>query len=460
MQGPAIPPVSLRALLSLAWPVVISRSTQVVVGLCDALLVSALGAAPLAATTSGAINTFTLAILPMGIVFIVSTFASQLHGAGDSAGARRFGVYGLMVAGAAQVLCVAAIAAVPWALVKLNYADDVRRPMEAYLRVRLWSGGAIVGMEALANYYGGIGNTRLPMLASVGAMVLNVLGCWLLIAGRAGAPALGVAGAGWAAALATTTAFAVLLGRFVRDARAAGPRALGGGLSLRELGRMLRFGIPSGLNWFLEFAAFTFFVDVVVTGLGTTALAAMMAVIQMNSVAFMPAFGIASAGAILVGQSIGAGARDQVGRVVKLAFWASTAWQCVVGVVCLVAPRPLLGLFAHGEEAAELVGVGAQLLVVMVAWQLVDSAATTLAEALRAAGDTAFTFWMRLVIAWGVFVPGSWWTVRHRGWGPRGAAAWLVIYLSLLALALFLRFRGGAWRRFDLAREAPNPASD
>ena len=47
---------------------VLSRSTQAVVGLCDALMTARLGDHALAAVTTGAINLFSLTILPMGTV--------------------------------------------------------------------------------------------------------------------------------------------------------------------------------------------------------------------------------------------------------------------------------------------------------------------------------------------------------------------------------------------------------
>jgi MATE family multidrug resistance protein len=61
----------LRPLLSLAWPMVLARATQSVIGFSDSLMVAPLGEAPLAAVTTGALNTLAIAILPMGIVFIV-----------------------------------------------------------------------------------------------------------------------------------------------------------------------------------------------------------------------------------------------------------------------------------------------------------------------------------------------------------------------------------------------------
>jgi len=431
---------------------VVSRSTQVVIGIADATMVAHLGAAALAATTAGALNAFTFFILPMGTVFIVSSFSSQLFGMGDLGGARRFAWYGLAVAAGTALLAAAAVPLVPRLLAPLPYAPDVRALMEDYLAVRLFSSGAVVGMEALANFYGGLGNTRLPMRASVLAMALNVGGNWLLIDGRLGLPALGVRGAAIASALSSTCAFLALFAAFVQDGRRHGTGRLRGW----ELRRLLRFGLPSGLNWFFEFLAFAFFMNVVVAGLGTTSLAALMVVIQVNSVAFMPAFGIASAGAILVGQAIGAGRKAEVPGLVGLAFALAGGWQAFVGLAYLAAPDLVLAGFARDPASArELVEIGRRMLLLSVGWQLFDAAATVLAESLRAAGDTAFTLWARLAIAWAVFAPGSWISVRVLGGGDAAAVSWLVAYLALLALVLLLRFRSGAWRRIELVEPTP-----
>ncbi len=438
---------TLRALLALAWPIVVSRSSQVVVGIADAVMVAHLGAAALAATTTGAINAFAIFILPMGTVFIVSSFSSQLFGMGDLAGARRYAWYGLAVAAAMEGLALGALPLVPAALAAFPYEADVRAALEGYLAARLLSAGAVVGLEALGNFYGGLGNTRLPMRASLAAMILNVAGNYVLIDGRLGAPALGVRGAAIASTLATSVAFLWLFGVFVREGRRLGC----GRLDRRELRRLLRFGLPSGLNWFFEFAAFGFFVNVVVAGLGTTSLAALMAVMQVNSVAFMPAFGLASAGAILVGQAIGAARKDAVPGLVGLTFAVAAAWQSLVALAYLAAPELVLAGFAREPETAgALLEAGRRMLVLSAAWQLFDAAASVLAEALRAAGDTTAPMWMRVGLAWLLFAPGSFLAVRVGGRGDTAAVGSLVVYLFALALVLLLRFRSGVWRRIAL----------
>jgi len=441
----------LRALLALAWPMVVSRSSQVVVSIADAVMVAHLGTAALAATTAGATNAFAFFILPMGITFIVSSFSSQLFGMGDPGAARRYGWYGLAVAALAQAAAVLALPFIPSALGLLEYAPDVRAQMEGYLTVRLLSTGSVVGLEALGNYFGGVGNTRLQMRASLVAMVLTVAGNWVFIDGRLGAPALGPRGAALSNTLATGLAFLGLLAVFVRDCRRHGV----GLLRRAELLRVLRFGLPAGFTWFFEFAAYAFFVNIVVAGLGTTSLAALMAVIQVNSVAFMPAFGLASGGAILVGQAIGARRGDRVGALVRLTFAVAAIWQSLVALMYLAAPDLVLSAFARDPASAEaLLAAGRRMLVLSAAWQLFDAAANVLAEALRAAGDTRFTFWARAVVSWLVWAPGSWISVRWLGGGDAAAVAWLVLYLAVLALVLFLRFRSGAWRRIVLVAAA------
>jgi MATE family multidrug resistance protein len=447
-------PANLRTLLTLAWPIVIGRASQTIIGLSDTLMVAHLGAAALASTATGGMNAFTLLILPMGITFIVSSFASQMYGKGDAVGARRYGWYGLLVALFTLLLCLASWPFIDLALAQLSYSEDVRLLMSGYLRIRLLSGGAAIGIEALSNYYGGLGRTRPGMVANVFAMVLNVLGNWVLIDGHFGLPAMGVAGSALASTIATTLGFIGFFIYFFRDGDPKSPAKP----EWAEFGRMLRFGLPSGLNWLFEFGAFVFFANVVVAGLGTPALAAMNSVMSLNSTSFMPAMGLASAGAILVGQAIGANRKDEVPGVVRLTVTATLVWQGSVGLLCLAIPSLLIAPFSSGEGGAEVALIGSRMLMISAAWQLFDAIGMSIAEALRGAGDTLFPMVARLAISWLIFVPGSYYTVRHLGWGDVGATWWLVGYLALLAMAVFLRFRAGSWRNVQLVQGDGLPA--
>jgi MATE family multidrug resistance protein len=156
-----------------------------------------------------------------------------------------------------------------------------------------------------------------------------------------------------------------------------------------------------------------------------------------------------------VGQAIGARAKERVPGVVALAFGVAAGWQALVGAVYLLAPGLVLDGFARDPASASaLLEAGRRMLLLSVAWQLFDAGASVLAEALRAAGDTVFTLWARVAIAWLVFAPGSWVSVRLLGGNDAVAVAWLAGYIALLAIVLLLRFRSGAWRRIVLVEPA------
>jgi len=454
--APALPQLSarsLRTLLTLAWPVILARATQSVIGFCDALMVAPLGEDALAATTTGGLNFFAVIIFPMGTVFIVQSFTAQLRGRGELEAVPRYAFYGLILAALSGVLGLLAIPLLPWLLGQLEYAPKVESLMFQYLAIRLLSVAPAIGVEALGNWYGGLGDTRPAMVAGVIAMLANLALCWLLIEPRWGLPGYGVAGSAAAGAIGTTLGFVVIGRRFVRDRRAL---ASGPALQLRrsEFTRMLRFGVPNGVNWFLELGAFALFINLVVGHLGTTVLAAFNVVLQFNSLAFMPAFGLASAGAILVGESIGARAHDQVWPSVKLTLQVACTWMGTVALLYLGCGSLLLRWFQPPDVSIDRFGaVAAVMLVWSAAWQLFDAVGITISETLRAAGDTTWCMFARIVLGWAFFMPLAWVLVMVFDGGVSAVMGSLVAYVCATALVLAARFASGKWRTIDLVGE-------
>jgi MATE family multidrug resistance protein len=439
----------LGTLLALALPMVLARATQSVITFADAIQVEHLGPGALAATATGGLNVMGLVILPMGLVFIVQSFVAQLVGRGDRDSTPRFAKYGLLLALLAGVLGLALIPAIGPLLSLTSYSPGVQHEMTSYMTIRFLSIGAVVGVEALGNWYGGLGNTRMQMIAGMLSMVVAIACNWLLIDGRLGAPALGVDGAAWGAVIASWAGFAFLAIAFWRRWGSA-PRGEQQPLTWSELRRVVRFGLPNGMNWFLEFAAFQVFVNVVLSSLGDETVAALNAVLAVNSIGFMPAFGLASAGAILAGQAIGGGDRNSVWPTVKLTLACTMSWMGLLGVAYVVAPGAILSLFDSRGSSPNLVAIGTEMLLISAAWQLFDATSMTLSETLRAAGDTFWTAAARLLLAWAVFIPAAFLVVFEFDGGPGGAMLCLVAYLALLALALGYRFRSGKWRDIEL----------
>jgi MATE family multidrug resistance protein len=435
----------LGSLLALALPMVLARASQSVITFADAIQVKDLGAGAIAATATGGLNVYGFVILPMGMAFIIQSFVAQLAGRGRTPDAPRFAWYGLAIALFAALIAFAMIPLVGPVMSLTSYSPAVQHEMTEYMQIRMLSVGAIVGVEALGNWFGGLGNTWMQMTAGLITMVTAVFLNWVLIGGHLGAPALGVNGAAVASAIASWLGFLFI-------AIAFWPKRHGRGhLSRRELRRVIRFGLPNGVNWFLEFAAFQVFVNVVIAGLGDETVAALNVVLAVNSIAFMPAFGLSSAGAILAGQAIGANDKDRVWPSVKLTMAVTLAWMFLVTACYLLGSHIVLGWFAPaGAAGTRLIALGTSMLLVSALWQVFDGTGMTLSETLRAAGDTTWPAGARILLAWFVFVPSAYIVVRYTTGGALGAMGCLVGYIALLAIALAIRFKSGAWRRIEL----------
>ena len=166
----------------------------------------------------------------------------------------------------------------------------------------------------------------------------------------------------------------------------------------------------------------------------------------------MPAFGAASAGAILVGQAIGAKRYDYASRAMWLTLLTCCVWQGAVGAACLLMPELFMQAFNLGDEGASelFVSTAVRMLMLSAAWQLFDAIVISIAESLRAAGDTSFSMWARVAVSWLIFAPGSYWTVTKWGGGDVAAVLCLVVYLGILAAVLSLRWATGRWKRIQL----------
>src|SRR5206468_3508976 len=120
-----------------------------------------------------------------------------------------------------------------------------------------------------------------------------------------GLPALGIVGAGWATVAGSAAAALTALGfMFQARYRAAFATLDGWRPEPRLFARLMRFGLPSGVQWALDglaFMAFAFLVG----RLGETEMAATSITATLNLLAFLPTMGIAQAVAVLVGQRLG-----------------------------------------------------------------------------------------------------------------------------------------------------------
>lgn len=448
-EGRGVRPGMGRRVIALAWPVIAQNLLETLIGVVDTLLVVRLGAAAIAGVGAALQIVFFLLAVLNAVTVGASILVAQAIGAGDVAGARRV---------AKQALAWGVLAALPLAALGaaaagrliglLGVEADVAAVGTAYLRVSMITLPGLLLSFAAGAVLRGAGDTRTPLVVSVGANLVNAVLAYGLIYGQFGLPALGAVGSAWAAATGRALGAAVLVLILVRGR---------GGLSLRgragwrprfgAVRRVLALGVPAAVEQALASGAFTA-LTVIVATLGTQQLATQRITFNALSLAFLPGFGFAIAASTLVGQSVGARRPGEAAAAARASAAWAVAWMVGVGTLYFAAAPWIIGLFSDDPG---VIALGARSLRVLAAAQPLWGLLFVWSGVLRWAGDTRFPLVANSLSMWAVVGLSA------------GAVAFFGADLPVL-WAFFIPCSGLAaladWRRFRrLAARGLRPAA-
>ncbi len=431
----------LRALLTVAAPLVLAQLAQNGMSFIDTVMVGRLGAIPLAGLALGAVAFNFVYLITMALVMAVSPVVAQAVGAGDHEKAARAVRHGVLLAGALSVPVALLVANLLPVLRLTGQDEQVLTGAGDYLRaVALGMPGALT-LVALRGFLEGNGQTR-PIMFILGAgVVLNAGLNEVLIFGRLGAPALGVAGAGFATSVTYTlmaVAAALVISGGYRHLRVFRGWAVEPGL-LREL---VGLGWPIGLT--IGFEVGLFAAAALIMGMfGGEPLAGHQIAMQLASMSFMVPLAVGTATSVRVGQA--AGRRDLGG--VRRAGWlgvvVAAAFMLVTACLYILAPEVLTAVFIDVADPANraVVTYAALFLTMAGAFQVVDGVQVAAIGALRGLKDTRVPMLMTLLSYWAVGFTTGITCAFALDMGPRGMWFGLIAGLSCAALLLCLRFR-------------------
>lgn len=282
---------------------------------------------------------------------------------------------------------------------------------------------------------------------AVGAIATIILD-YLLIFGYGVIPSLGIRGAGIATVLGACAAATVALVLMFQPANRREFGLLEGPVFDGKLFvRLMRYGLPSGLQWALDGAAFTVFI-VMLGWFPGAAFAASSITFTINGMLFIPMLGIGQAVAILVGQRLGADEPALAELTTWTALKLTGCYTLFTGAIYLLFPNQLAELFrsrgdtSNFEAAAALVPT---LLWFVAFYSLFDAGYVVFSFALRGAGDTKFVSKVSLVSSWPLMVLPTYLAYR-KDWNVTWGWAFASFYILFVAMVLMFRFRVGTWK--------------
>jgi MATE family multidrug resistance protein len=378
-----------------------------------------------------------------------TTFIAQYLGAGrpERIGATIWqGIYFAAASGA--VIAALQPLAVP-VFAFAGHAEELRVHEVAYARILLAGGFPIVLMATLASFFAGRGKTVVILAVNVLATLVNAVFDYLWIFGHGGFPRMGVAGAAYATVLSQALGAAIYLAIILRGRYRRQYGTLSGWrLEPALFARLLRYGIPAGLQFSMEILAFAVFM-MIVGRLGTAPLAASGIAFNLNMIVFMPMLGFGLAVSSLVGRYLGAERPDVAERVTWSALWMCLGYMLACCALYVSAPGLLLAPYAAGADArsfGEVARITGVLLRFVAVYSLFDMMNVLFAAALKGAGDTTYPVVATVVLAWGVMLAPSYVLCVLGTSGIYTAWTAAASYIFCAGLLMFRRFRRGHWR--------------
>ena len=448
-----------RTVIALAGPLFVNSALQAVLSLTDTWFIGRLSVDAVAAMGATFFLVLVFILLFGGVGMSVQTLAAQNYGArryDDAAKAVWTGLYAMLLV---SPLFVAVALMGHTLLAPFHLEPNIERLALEYWFPRLVGAPFGVAFWAISGFFNGIGRTKVTLAVTAGVAVVNAVLNEVFIF-RLG---LGMAGSAWATTLSllfgALAAGWLFLHPAINEKFRCRRQWRFDGKALRKL---FALGVPMGLFATVDLFGFALF-QLMQVQLGPVAGAATQIVMMLTSTVFYPALGLAMAATTLVGQSIGAGDKDWAMRIGTAVTMLAVAYMGSAGILLAILGPWLVPLFVTGGDGngAAVIQLGATLLWIASAYQIFDALNMGSSFCLRGAGDVKTPAIALMFLSWFGFVPlahmltfapGQGWVdfLPHVGLGAIGGWIAAVIYISLLGMLLFWRWRSGAWRKIKI----------
>lgn len=454
-------------LLRLAWPLVLSNSFWTLQIALDRILLSRSTGVGVGAAFSAAMFFWVPMSFVQNTASYATTFVAQYTGAKQP---HRVGpavwqsLYFSVFAGLA-FLGLAPLADCIFALG--DHSSQLQAMEVIYFRCLCFAALPIALTASVSSFFAGRGDSLTVMIINSLGLVVNGFFACAWIFGLWGFPSLGIAGAGWATVVGSSTSALLGLALMLRPTFQVAFHSAHWKFESELFRRLMRFGLPNGILAGLDVLAFTVFLFLL-GWLGDVELTASSIAFTLNLISFLPSYGLGQAVAVLVGQRLGEGRPDLAERTTWSGLKIGLAYMTAIGLIYLLLPNQLATIFQSESDASrwqQVADLIPALLAFVALYSLFDAMNLVFSFALRGAGDTRFVTIIAFALSWPIMVLPTW-AAWHYGWGLYWAWTFASVYILLLAFVYLLRFRQGRWRSMRVIEttalafpDEPEPAS-
>ncbi len=427
-----------RKLIRLAIPVSLGQVGHMITNVTDTVMVGQLGTIQLAGVTL-ANNVFIfLFIFGLGLSGGLTPLVGKAFGEKNMEKCRNLMQQGLLfnlVAGLVfTVLNLGMVFFMPY----MGQEEGVVREAIPFFNYLAWSLLPVMGFSGFKQFLEGMGMTIPPMIISLAGNLVNVALNYIFIFGHLGVEPMGAPGAGLATLIARSMMF-ISLAAYVYANK--GLRPFYDGFRqfrpnwpvLKEIGKI---GLPVGLQYFMEVAAFA--AGAIMMGwLGAIPLSAHQIAISLAAMTFLAASGLGTASTIMVSNMHGQHRYVELRKTGHAAFRLVLVFMAMTAIAFALLRNWLPGWFVNDPEVA---AIAAGLLVIAALFQLSDGMQMVTISTLRGLSDVKIPMYIAMVAYWVIALPCSYLFAFVLDYGPPGIWYGYLTGLTAAAVAMYFRF--------------------
>lgn len=443
-----------KAVIQLAWPVMLQNLLMSLMFLSDTIMLGWYSQHALAAVgLSGPVNMLvriTLMCLAIATTAMVARAFGEKNETKTNTNAVTSLTVALVVGGAVSFAGAAFARSIISLFIDRTSAQDVLLYNEAssYLSITLsifvMSYLYLVGTAILR----GVGDTKTPLKITVVANILNIIGDYILIYGKLGAPEMGVKGAAISTFICSIIEGAVIL--FILFFSRKSPVRL----SLKDfklvnketLKIISRISLPAAIEPMINQMGNLVLIKMV-SVLGQAALATHHVILRIESLSFMPGMGLSVATSALVGQYLGASQAKSAHLTSRQSIRFAYAIMGSIGLVFLLFPSLIIGVFTGDAEVRNL---GFYCLVIAGIEQPIIGYVMINLGTFRGAGDTKTPLFINVFAVWFIRLPLAFIFTSVLHWGLIGI--WLTMPIDWLVRAIIYRilYKQRKWQKIRI----------
>ncbi|WP_299824383.1 MATE family efflux transporter [uncultured Pontibacter sp.] len=432
-----------RSIVLLAIPMILEMVMESLFAVVDIFFVGKLGSNALA--TVGLTESVLMIIYAVGMGVSIAATAMV---------SRRVGERNYHQAGSItfQLIATGSVLALLMGALATAFAGDILALMGAepeviatginYARIIFAGNIAIILLFLINGAFRGAGQPHLAMRALWLANGANIVLDPLLIFGVGSFDGLGLEGAAWATTIGRSIGVAYQLYHLLNGRHLLKITRSNFILSTAVVMRILRVS-SGGMGQFLIDSASWIFLTRLIAEFGSQALAGYTIAFRVITFTILPAWGLSSAAATLVGQNLGA----QKGKRAELAVWLTARYNVIfmafITLVFILFGEHLSGFFAQDPE---VVSVATEALKIITLGYVFFGLGMVMIQAFNGAGDTKTPSIINIVVLWFIEIPLAYLLAIQFDFGATGAFIAIAFCHSFHALVSWWLFRKGNWK--------------